>query len=182
MPCEGNQGQMCGDSWRNNVFTITGLGGQLDIDTELQVDFIYRGCYIDVGDEGGRDMGSGIGNDEGTVTNMETQASAHTCAEICYGYEHFGLQYHTQCFCDNQFGTHGQDTDVPSGCNTPCDHPALAAQLAPLLETMPECQGTWTPECDAQAVEVGVAKPEICGGAWRNSVYDVTVSPHGRFV
>ena len=115
-------------------------------------------------------MGSGIGNDEGTVTNMETQASAHTCAEICYGYEHFGLQYHTQCFCDNQFDKYGEDTDVPSGCNTPCDHPDWAAAAAPLLATMPECQGTWMPECAAQAAVVRVDEPEICGGAWRNSV------------
>ena len=115
-------------------------------------------------------MGSGIGNDEGTVTNMATQASAHTCAEICIGFSNFGLQYHTQCFCDNQYGTHGQDTAVPSGCNTPCDHPDLAAQLAPLLATMPDCQSTWTPDCDLAAAKVGVAKPEICGGAWRNSV------------
>ena len=188
MACSGNAAQMCGDSWRNNVFTITNTGGQLDLNTEIDVSYIRRGCYIDSGDEGGRDMGPGIGNDVGTVTNMAVQASAHTCAELCYGYEHFGLQYHSQCFCDNNFGTHGQDTAVPSGCNTPCNHADLKARLGALVDqvdadgnivtagVMPSCEGSWTPECDtaAAALDPPVRKPEICGGAWRNSVYDVT--------
>jgi hypothetical protein len=148
--------------------------------------YIYRGCYIDAGDEGGRDMGSGIGNDEGTFHNMAVHASAFTCAELCQGYEHFGLQYHSQCFCDNQFGTHGQDTAAPTGCNTPCNHEDLRGRLGALVDqvdadgnllvagTMPSCMGTWEPACDDAAKTAGVSKPEICGGAWRNSVYDVT--------
>ena len=55
MPCEGAQGQMCGDSWRNNVFTITDIGNQLDIDTEIPVYMELLGCWIDSGDEGGRE-------------------------------------------------------------------------------------------------------------------------------
>ena len=39
---------------------------------------------------------------------------------------------------------------------------------------MPGCEGTWEPACDEAAATAGVSKPEICGGPWRNSVYDVT--------
>ena len=115
MACDGNSDQTCGGAWRNEIFTITDTGEQVDIDTEIDVSYIYRGCFIDVGDASGRDMGSGLGNDEGTVTNMASQASAHTCAELCYGYEHFGLQYHTQCFCDNQVK---DPRSVMSRCNS----------------------------------------------------------------
>ena len=149
------------------------------------------GGYIDVDSTDGREMGSGVGNDEGTFHTMSMQASAHTCAELCQGYEHFGVQFHNQCFCDNQFGTHGQDTSVPSGCDTPCAHSDLRTRLGRLVNQlapdgtvltpgyMDSCFDRWLPECDAAAASLGVAKPEICGGSWRNSVYAIT-SSHGR--
>ena len=102
MICDGPSTETCGAGWRNEIFTITDTGAQPEFNTELDVSFIYRGCFIDVGDAEGRDMGSGAGNSAGTMTNMAVQASAFTCAEICVGFEHFGLQYHTQCFCDNE--------------------------------------------------------------------------------
>ena len=191
MPCEGEVGTMCGGQMRNNIYSITDVGPDIDFtSTEIPVDYVYMGCYTDNGD---RDMGPGSGNDAGSFSNMEAQASAHTCAEICYGYEHFGLQYHKQCFCDNSYNNdpHHQDfgtitglvdpTDVsglsvavPTGCNTPCAHPDLLARLGALGRSNPECAQEWTPQCETLAVAARIGRPEICGGPNRNSVYDVT--------
>jgi hypothetical protein len=100
---------------------------------------------------------------------MAAQASIHTCAELCVGYTVFGLQYHNQCFCGNTYGGNAQDDDSPTGCNTPCNHPGLKDELYML----PGCEGTWEPACDEIAAAFHISKPEICGGAWRNSVYSI---------
>ena len=197
----GSSSQMCGTSWRNNMFTITDRGQAPVINTEIEVNYLYEGCYIDV--SGSRDIGTGAGNDEGSFHTMSAQASIHTCAEICNGFSYFGLQYHNQCFCGNTHGTNGHDTDTPSGCNTPCNHPGLQRSLGSLMQvratkhclslvvpleflsktvpfyctfatqTNPSCEGTWEPACDIAAETAGIAKPEICGGGWRNSVYSI---------
>ena len=51
---------MCGDSWRNNIFTIDSFG---TADTpcanppcEIEIHYTYRGCYVDSSDQ--RDIGT----------------------------------------------------------------------------------------------------------------------------
>ena len=42
--------------------------------------------------------------------------TAAYCAELCADYLFFGTQYSSECFCGNDYGTHG----VSSNCNMEC--------------------------------------------------------------
>eukprot|EP01043_Picozoa_sp_COSAG02_P074222 COSAG02_NODE_14766_length_1223_cov_1.740123_1_plen_338_part_10 len=142
------------------------------LDRNAAPSYIYTGCFKD-GTE--RDLGSVDVESEGIVTNIGGAASVRTCAQICQGYEHFAVQNQNQCYCDNEAaGSYGQDTSVPTGCNTPCASASLANQLGALMTTNPDCARAWTGACDTAAAAAGVSKPEMCGGVWRNQVYDMT--------
>jgi hypothetical protein len=42
-----------------------------------------------------------------------------TCADFCSGYEYFGVEYSTQCFCGNFFANPTYTVDS-TACNMPC--------------------------------------------------------------
>ena len=46
-----------------------------------------------------------------------------SCAALCSGYTHFGLQYYSLCFCGNEYGRLGAGNRPD--CNTPCEGDAL---------------------------------------------------------
>ena len=108
-PCGGVDDVMCGGHNELSVYSIM----PLDI---LPVDVSYRevGCYID--DEQNRDL-------SGPGVSMGRDASPATCAALCSGYTHFGLQYYSLCFCGNEYGRLGAGNRPD--CNTPCDGDAL---------------------------------------------------------
>ena len=85
----------------------------------------------------------------GAVFHMGEEASPHKCAELCAGYAYFGLQDYNQCFCDNAGGMTQRAPEAE--CDTPCsdgiDHDADGAPAA-----------------------------TMCGGAWRNSVYQLSTT------
>eukprot|EP01043_Picozoa_sp_COSAG02_P011561 COSAG02_NODE_427_length_22498_cov_11.745212_11_plen_656_part_00 len=133
MPCNGDPDVMCGGSWRNSVYHIT---GQVDLDVlETAVTYAYKGCYVD---QGTRDL-------EGQMFNMGEQATTRVCAELCVGSTYFGTQAGQQCFCGMTYGDYGAATDDAAECNS-------------------ECFGHAT----------GGDTHAMCGGSWRNSVYEIT--------
>lgn len=73
---------------------------------------------------------------------MGTEASPEKCSEMCAGFAYFGLQFYDQCFCDNAGAMAVRAPEAE--CNTPCGGSA-----------------------DGSAPGTGT----MCGGAWRNSVY-----------
>ena len=81
---------------------------------------------------------------------MGEEASPAKCAELCAGYAYFGVQFHNQCFCDNAGAMRQRAPETE--CDTPCtdgiDHDAAGAPPA-----------------------------TMCGGAWRNSVYQLSSEP-----
>ena len=82
---------------------------------------------------------------EGTMFNMGDQGSTRICAELCVGYTYFGTQAGQQCFCGMTYGAYGAATDDAAECNS-------------------ECPGHAT----------GGTTHAMCGGSWRNSVYEIT--------
>ena len=77
-----------------------------DSDSEETEDYEYLGCYTDAAT---RDL---------AVNSGMTNAVPNTCAEYCTesGYTYFGLQYHGQCFCDNDFGSYGESSNCDKTC------------------------------------------------------------------
>ena len=74
MPCNGDPTVMCGGSWRNSVYHIT---GEVDLDVlQADVTYSYRGCYVD---QSTRAL-------NGDQFNMGDQATTRVCAELCVGY------------------------------------------------------------------------------------------------
>ena len=93
----------------------------------------------------------------GAFFQMGSKASAAHCAELCKGYEYFGMQYYSECYCSNAEAMHERAPEAD--CNTPCwkggaKHPARANPFA---------KGP---------------KKEFCGGGWRNSVYKIKATQH----
>jgi hypothetical protein len=126
----------------------------------------YVGCFKDEGDKDGDGTidctqegqdGNSVGqaahcrdlNDQSFV--MGTESSKLICAELCAGYVYFALQYGNWCFCDNT--PTAEERAPESECDMPC------------------YDGT---------NDDGTPKPrdggEMCGGAWRNSVYKASTT------
>ena len=124
MACSGDNSIMCGGSWRNSVYEIT---GEVDLDVlQTAVTYAYVGCYVD---DSGRDLGA-------VQNNMGQQASPRLCAELCVGYTYYGLQAAEQCFCDNDYGSLGPASSEDE-CNTDCAGHAAGGS------THAKCGGSW---------------------------------------
>jgi len=65
----------------------------------------YLGCYKD---SGRRDIGKRY--------SSSSRMTVSKCASICKGYKYFGVQYSSQCFCDNSYGRYGR----AGGCTRSC--------------------------------------------------------------
>jgi hypothetical protein len=104
-PCKDSQ-EMCGGLYRNSVYEITWFEPS-DVIQSL-IDFHYIGCFMDGPN---RDL-------SGEMTNMGGAASVNLCAQLCAGFNVFGLQYYGQCFCDNNFGAGGAASE--DECALPC--------------------------------------------------------------
>ncbi|KAL5005676.1 hypothetical protein ScPMuIL_016834 [Solemya velum] len=69
----------------------------------------YLGCYID---SGTRDL-------NGASVNLAAN-TPQLCTNYCFdqGFAYAGVQYGSQCFCGNEYGTHGPSPE--STCNMAC--------------------------------------------------------------
>ena len=67
---------------------------------------VYVGCFAD--DPSNRDLPISTAALEGG----DRQAS---CAGQCAGYEYMGLQWQSECFCGNSYGSHGS-AECPDDC------------------------------------------------------------------
>jgi hypothetical protein len=85
-----------------------------------EIDISPLGCFKD---SEKRDM-DGIsnkahGNQEGAFFDMGRFASPQKCAQLCAGFRFMGLQYGSQCFCDNA-NAMSQGVASAGECNMPC--------------------------------------------------------------
>jgi hypothetical protein len=80
--------------------------------TGLPGNFTYKGCYVD-------GPGYRIMNNQQPDDNAMTIAS---CSNKCFaaGYSIAGMEYSSQCFCDNVIRMGGSPASSDSECNMPC--------------------------------------------------------------
>jgi Glyoxal oxidase N-terminus/WSC domain len=102
MPCNGNKTEICGGPDRLNVY------GYQNAQTN---GFAYKGCYID-------------GAQGRILTHQQPDSPSNTvdgCISTCQGlgYGVAGMEYASQCFCDN-FLYNGAALTADTDCNMPC--------------------------------------------------------------
>merc|ERR1740117_926242 len=120
----------------------------------------YVGCFRD--NEGGRDL-TGTGSQAVASTPA---AAAAECATLCSGFAYFGLQWTSECFCDNSYangnGNNANQGDCPNG----------------------ECPMT---HCDADGALDADGTASLCANGQgncgnRNAVYNVGVPVTFQYV
>jgi len=95
--CVSNIAQMCGGVSVNSVYAI-----QHEVET---LTVTYLGCYSD---STTRDL----------PVAQPSVGTVQECAGYCYGYKYFGLQFGSQCFCGNTYGSHGTSAGCTSTCSS----------------------------------------------------------------
>ena len=76
----------------------------------------YVGCYVDTEED--RDM-------TGSHT-FNTHSSVSSCRSFCQLYLFFGLQGGSECYCSNEFGSHGRAQEHE--CSMPCKQDSNSSQ------------------------------------------------------
>jgi hypothetical protein len=122
MPCNGNQTDMCGGSNRLTLFkyftgqdTTTPASSTspvVPVATGLPEGFEYKGCYVD--GPGFRIMNYQQPDDQ----SLTVGSCASKCAAA--GYEIAGMEYSTQCFCDNLVRMGAKPAESENDCSMPC--------------------------------------------------------------
>lgn len=135
MACSGNAGELCGGSFRLNFYkkgassatsgtvtstatTGTASTGASQTSTATSTgpaavqtagSFSYQGCYSE--GTSGRALGA-------TYTTSGTM-TVELCAAFCKGYTYMGVEYSSECYCDNTIGAGGAPV-TDGGCSMTC--------------------------------------------------------------
>ncbi|KAF7933528.1 uncharacterized protein EAE98_003237 [Botrytis deweyae] len=118
-PCAGNSSEFCGASGRltvyllNNTLSSTAPPSSSSTGvTDLPTGWIYSGCWVDGAQ--GRVL---------TYQQPDNQnLTVETCVATCSGLNYIvaGMEYSSECFCDNFVGNGGVLATSPADCNMPC--------------------------------------------------------------
>jgi len=124
MPCNGNAAQMCGGPGRLNLYSAgpapsgtvssstTTSATPTPTVTDLPAGWSYAGCYVD--NAAGRIM----------INQRPDSASltVESCAATCFGlgYSVAGMQYASQCFCDDFIRNGAALAAADSECGMAC--------------------------------------------------------------
>jgi hypothetical protein len=74
--------------------------------------YAYVGCFAD--NTNGRDLPISTA----ALIGGDRQASLIDCAGQCAGYEYMGLQWTSECYCGNSYGSQGS-AECPDDCGLP---------------------------------------------------------------
>ena len=131
MACSGSDAEICGGGWANSVFILSTVtspptttpapktpaptpcrrsGGFACSMTPAPtiVPWIYVGCFAD---SGSRDLSYYAGSN-GDLTVRQ-------CYDACVdaGYSVFGMQYGSECYCDDDYGGQGASSECTMACS-----------------------------------------------------------------
>ncbi|KFY34113.1 hypothetical protein V494_07045 [Pseudogymnoascus sp. VKM F-4513 (FW-928)] len=129
MPCAGNAAEMCGGPDRLNVYLFSGSGATTATGTttapptntqptgsgtatKLPAGWSYKGCWTD------NKQGRIMNGPQADVNTMTIESCIATC--VAAGYAIAGLQYSSQCFCDNMLKNSAALAASDALCATPC--------------------------------------------------------------
>lgn len=111
MPCPGNSSEVCGGSQRLSLFSVGAPKLQPTPGTpDTAGEFYYSGCYTEA--TSGRAL-------TGRATNSPAM-SLGFCASFCSGYQYFGAEYGTECYCGNDFSAGANRTAAAGECSMTC--------------------------------------------------------------
>ncbi|OBT50969.1 hypothetical protein VE04_08835 [Pseudogymnoascus sp. 24MN13] len=112
MPCDGNAAETCGGPDRLNVFFYSGSSSTTGSGTGTGTGWSYKGCWVD------NNQGRIMNGPQADLTTMTIESCIATC--VAAGYAIAGLQYSSQCFCDNLLKNSATLAAVDTMCSTPC--------------------------------------------------------------
>jgi len=97
MKCTADPTETCGGVFANSIYRV-----QLNVEP---LTIAYEGCYND--NSNSRDL----------PVRQPDIGTIQECASYCSTYKYFGVQFASQCFCGNKYGSYGSST----GCNSHCN-------------------------------------------------------------
>ena len=97
------------ETWRAKSFEYDEDNSTLALTPALNSDG-YMGCFVDELIPMHRDL-SGL-------FSHGPRGSVTSCKMYCRDYFYFGLQFGNECYCGNEFGSHGRAPEEE--CNKPC--------------------------------------------------------------
>ncbi|PQE05807.1 WSC domain-containing protein [Rutstroemia sp. NJR-2017a BVV2] len=117
-PCAGNSSEFCGASGRLSVYQLnTTLGDTIPPPntaphvSNLPAGWIYDGCCVD-------SPSRVLKYQQPDNQNLTVEYCVAIC--ITLNYQIAGLEYGSQCFCDNVIESGGILATSPADCNMPC--------------------------------------------------------------
>jgi hypothetical protein len=149
---EWNDNQVGGDGGNSPEYPLCQTA-----DFTNPIQHTYVGCYTDSPDRDMQGIQATVGGDT-EFFDMGENGSPDTCATLCAGYVYFGLQYGSQCFCDNANAM--VETAVDADTAT-----TINAQFAGAVAPETECDAPCTAD-----------ETTMCGGTWRNSIYRISTN------
>ena len=99
------------ETWRGMSFEYDEDNSTLALTPALNAEG-YMGCFVDQLIPMHRDL-SGL-------FNHGSRGSYKSCKSYCRDYFYFGLQFGYECYCGNEFGSHGRAPE--DECNMTCSH------------------------------------------------------------
>lgn len=118
MLCAGNSDELCGGPNGINIYNSTRpVGGNTGepapgVNTTAIAPFTYQGCYTDASASG-----RALAYQQPDSVNMTVEFCVSTCSGL--GYSIAGLEYSSQCFCDNYI-RYSPTLLADGKCNMPC--------------------------------------------------------------
>lgn len=110
LACAGNSSEICGGNNRLSLFSNGSPAQQSAPETPDSVgDFTYISCYTE----------ATSGHALSSKSTSSSSMSLEYCASFCSGYQYFGTEYGSECYCGNSFGAGANRTDE-SECSMLC--------------------------------------------------------------
>lgn len=117
-PCVGNSSEFCGASGRltvyqfNTTLSSTSPPSTPSSATDLPSGWDYSGCWIDGA------QGRVLTHQEPDNQNLTVESCVAACIGLNYNVA--GMEYSSECFCDNFIENGGALATSPADCNMPC--------------------------------------------------------------
>lgn len=90
VPCDGDASEMCGGPARMNLYRQSGESFAIN---PIVLGWEYAGCHSD-------SVSNRVLND---AKLFQDNMTPQVCANFCKGYQYFGTEFGSQCYCGNQF-------------------------------------------------------------------------------
>ena len=123
MACNSNSTQKCGgpnalSMYRNNLYAAPSNPSNVTVSGQT-TQYRYMGCYTE--GSAGRTIGSSSASTSAYSTS-NTNMTVENCAAACYakGFSFFGVEYSSECYCNNAGVVNGGAIAPSADCSMVC--------------------------------------------------------------